>query len=106
MTVTRGTTNTNDRGSAADRRRRKAWLLAEHGDGVTCPCWYCLGPVTIATIQVDRIIPGALGGTYARANVRPSCGPCNRRAGHALQAAIRARVPRRTLVRLCRLGLL
>lgn len=30
MTATRGTTNTNDRGSAETRRRRRAWLVATY----------------------------------------------------------------------------
>ena len=36
MTVRRGTTNRNDRGSAESRRIRRQWLLDNFGDGTTC----------------------------------------------------------------------
>lgn len=102
----RGTSNTNDRGSAASRRARKAWLLEWYGDGETAPCYSCAVPLEYATLEADRIIPGILGGTYARGNIRPACGPCNRRTGNAVRDAIRRGVPKRTLIRQCRLGLL
>lgn len=86
MTVTRGTTNRNDRGSASDRRARKAWLIAFFGDGITAQCSYCRVRVTLATITVDRYpIPGCQGGTYARDNIRPACGPCNSSYGGRLR---------------------
>lgn len=85
----RGTTNTNTRGSAEDRRRRRAWLLrtfdldlgpevarcalAIHPD--------CHGTVTDATMQVDRIVSGLHGGRYVRGNIRPACPPCNHQRG-------------------------
>lgn len=62
------------RGKAADRRRRRVWLLAMFGDHTTCPCTHCGRPLTIETLEVDRIVPG---GSYARHNIQPSCGPCN-----------------------------
>lgn len=67
----------------------------------TCRCYRCgallhgdhdgdpdagLPPVA-ATVTVDRIKPG---GTYARGNIRPACGPCNEKTGGALGAARRA----------------
>lgn len=102
----RGSSNTNDRGSAADRRRRKVFLLEWFGDGESAPCYSCAESLTFETIQADRIVPGVLGGTYARGNIRPACGPCNRRTGNAVRDAIRRGVPKRTLIRLCRLGAL
>ncbi len=90
----RGTTNTNARGSASNRRTRKQWLLDTWGDGVSAPCRLtcsprCEGLVTIVTISVDRIIPGTLGGTYNRGNIRPSCLPCNVMAGIRLRDDLR-----------------
>jgi hypothetical protein len=36
-------------------------------------------------LTIDRIIPGCAGGTYARNNIRPACGPCNSETGGALR---------------------
>jgi hypothetical protein len=79
MTVTRGTSNTNARGSSEDRRRRRRFLLETFGDGTTAPCSFdgCTILLTFETITVDRVIPGALGGRYTRDNIRPACGPHN-----------------------------
>lgn len=66
------------RGKAKDRRRRKTWMLAMYGDGITCPCVHCGTSLTFETMQQDRIIPG---GPYRRDNVQPSCEPCNKRRG-------------------------
>ena len=66
------------RGKAADRRRRKRWLLAMFGDGTAAPCTHCGGSLSFATIEADRIIPG---GSYARHNIQPACRPCNVRRG-------------------------
>src|SRR6478752_2743274 len=90
----RGTTNRNARGGAADRRARKQWLLDTFGDGTSAECALqfdarCLGRVTLATIQVDRVDPGCHGGGYARSNIRPACGPCNSRHGTAIREARR-----------------
>lgn len=72
-------TNTNDRGSTTDRRRRKTWLLETFGDGTTAPCSFECGEVlTWDTLTVDRYpIAGADGGTYKRDNIRPACRKCN-----------------------------
>lgn len=86
----RGTSNTNSRGSAADRRGRKQWLLDTFGDGVQATCTYCPAVLTLATITVDRIVPGILGGRYVRGNIRPACLPCNSRQGAVLARALRA----------------
>jgi hypothetical protein len=62
------------RGSAADRRARKAWMLRTWGNGETCPCVFCGRAVNFETVEADRIIPG---GSYRRDNVQPACKPCN-----------------------------
>lgn len=84
----RGTTNGNARGSARQRRERKAWLLAAFGDGATAPCAFGCGAVlTLDTVTVDRFpVPGCQGGTYRRDNIRPACGPCNSRHGAPLRS--------------------
>ncbi len=46
-----------------------------------CRCYRCGTLMTEDEVTVDRIIPGALGGTYARTNIRPACGPCNSETG-------------------------
>ncbi len=76
--------NANARGNTEDRRRRRAWLLEEFGDGQTAPCYRCAAPLTDLTITVDRIVPGCLGGRYVRGNIRPACGPCNSETGGRL----------------------
>ncbi len=85
----RGTSNGNSSGSAYDRRARKAWLLVTFGDGYTAPCFFCAFEVDWHTLTVDRIIPGILGGTYRRDNIRPACGSCNSIDGNKLRMAIR-----------------
>lgn len=88
----RGTSNTNSRGPAESRRRRKAWLLSEFGDGTTAECQLrvspkCEGTVTFETMTVDRYpIPGCEGGRYVKGNTRPACGPCNASDGGMLSA--------------------
>lgn len=79
MTARRGTTNRNRRGGAAACRRRRQWLLDTFGDGTTAPCSFgCGATVDIKTLFVDRYPrPGCQGGTYARGNIRPSCGTCS-----------------------------
>ncbi|AHZ95623.1 HNH endonuclease [Mycobacterium phage OkiRoe] len=94
MTVRRGTSNTNDRGSAAARRRRKQWLLDKFGDGTTCTCSTCPTVLTFDTITVDRYpIAGVDGGRYVHGNIRPQCSLCASRQGadmsHARRRAAR-----------------
>lgn len=62
------------RGSSADRKRRKIWMLATWGDGSTCPCVHCGDVLMYETVEADRIIPG---GSYRRDNVQPACRTCN-----------------------------
>ncbi len=87
--VTRGTTNTNVRGSAEARRRRRVWLVQTYGDGQTVECAFpgCNRLLTVETVTVDRYpIPGCQGGSYRRDNIRPACAPCNSRHGGGLRA--------------------
>lgn len=63
------------RGSSADRARRKQWLLDAFGNGLTVRCTHCNKTLDKAKLEADRIIPG---GSYARPNIQPSCGPCNK----------------------------
>lgn len=103
------------RGSAADRRTRKAWLietfranhdfpdfLAENAgrtaihQGINrgfgepaCRCYRCGVLLTIDMLTVDRIVPGCKGGTYRRNNIRPACSPCQTETGNALKAELR-----------------
>ncbi|WP_414637551.1 HNH endonuclease [Amycolatopsis sp.] len=95
VTAKRGTSNRNARGSSTDRRRRRAWLLVRFGDGRKAPCYRCGRLLTERTITVDRVTPGAEGGTYRRDNIRPACGRCNSETGGQLGAA------RRTLALTC-----
>lgn len=71
------------RGSSADRRRRKVWMLFIFGDGEKCPCTHCGRTLTFATAEQDRIMPG---GSYARSNIQPSCRPCNIERGDLTMA--------------------
>lgn len=85
----RGTSNTNVRGNAKQRRARKVWLLATFDTDLgpalarcALRCHRdCTGTVTYETMQVDRIVSGLAGGTYRRDNIQPACGPCNHQKG-------------------------
>jgi hypothetical protein len=87
--------NGGDRGNAAARRSRKGYLLTVWGDGETCPCLFCGFPLTFATVEADRVIPGALGGSYRRENVIPACRSCNARRGDKTVWEFSPRVARR-----------
>jgi hypothetical protein len=121
MTATRGTSNSNARGSSYTRRRRREWLVETYradvdvkplppswqeprngrvrweadtglepmpvprGEGeAACRCYRCGDLLTVETVTVDRIVPGCMGGTYRRNNIRPACGQCNSETGGAL----------------------
>jgi hypothetical protein len=76
------------RGSNADRRRRREWLVSPEagtlhdgvwvafgGNGQFVPCWWgCGRNVDESTVEADRIIAG---GSYRRDNIVPACRPCN-----------------------------
>lgn len=82
--MSRGTTNRNARGNTKDREARRAYLLrvyeSSEGPG-TCRCYRCGKLLYAHHITVDRIIPGARGGTYRRNNIRPACAECNSATG-------------------------
>lgn len=90
----RGTTNGNARGNTRDRAARRKYLLTTWASNVEgrCRCWRCGVLLEESTLTVDRIVPGALGGSYTRDNIRPSCRGCNSETGGAL-GALRARRP-------------
>ena len=64
----------DSRGSAAQRRNSKQWILDTFGDGIHCPCIHCQQELDFTTLERDRIIPG---GPYARWNLQPSDRHCN-----------------------------
>lgn len=105
-TTKRGTTNRNERGNAATRRRRKQRLVDEFGDGETCPCYRCGRALSISMVEADRKVPGILGGTYRWENLRPVCGDCNKITGNAVSKMIRDKVRKPTIIRLHREGLI
>lgn len=73
----------NGRGNAADRARRKRWLLSpasgHHGNGWSVPCHHCGRALITETLEVDRYpLCGHAGGNYRRGNIVPACADCNR----------------------------
>lgn len=86
----RGTSNKNATGSAQDRRVRKQWLLDHWGNGTHVWCYRCPTLLDFITLTVDRVLPGALGGTYRRDNIRPCCMSCNIETGNELRAQLAA----------------
>lgn len=118
--ATRGTSNTNARGSSYERAARRKWLIETYRANVdvfnglwtagfvgtdlngikTCPldegdaacrCYRCGTLLIEETLTVDRIKPGCEGGTYRRDNIRPACGPCNIHTGNQVRDARRKR---------------
>lgn len=91
----RGTSNTNDRGSAASRRARRAWMMVKFADDCGDVRCYRCNLILVNTgswradnyMTVDRILPGIEGGRYVRSNIRPACGHCNSETGQALAQA-------------------
>jgi hypothetical protein len=77
------------RGSNADRRARKLWLLTAYGDGELTTCYRCSVPLDYETVTADRIDPGAFGGRYVRCNLRPACQPCQTETGNELLGKLR-----------------
>jgi hypothetical protein len=89
VSAPRGTSNSNTRGSAAARRKRKQALLDRDGDGATAQCWACSTRVTYATMICDRIVPGIRGGRYVLENLRIHCTTCSGLQAGALSAETR-----------------
>lgn len=87
MASSRGTTSKNAQGLSYDVRARKHFLLttweSDEGPG-TCRCYRCGDLLDWWLLTVDRVVPGCMGGTYRRTNIRPACGPCNWKTGAAL----------------------
>jgi 5-methylcytosine-specific restriction endonuclease McrA len=67
------------RGNSRDRLARKHWMLSHFGDGSTANCYHCGMPLTLETMEADRIIPG---GSYRRDNILPACRRCNASRGN------------------------
>jgi len=70
------------RGSAANRRARRSWLLSPEsgfgGDRKSVPCYHCGTRLTPSMMEVDRFpVCGHDGGSYRRDNIVPSCRGCN-----------------------------
>lgn len=99
----RKSTNANGdggKGNSRDKRARRNYLLSEKagwgGNGETVPCASerhhadCEGLVTYATMNVDRIVPGCLGGRYTRDNIRPTSFACNNMLSHEQKAEVKA----------------
>lgn len=83
-------------GSSYNRRRRKQWLIDTYGNGITVVCFLGIHPrcrkiLTIATVWVDRIVPGCLGGTYQRDNIQPACDRCQMLQGGQIGQSRRGR---------------
>ena len=66
------------RGNSKDRRARRIKLLRVYGNGTQANCIHCGATVEYDTLEVDKIIPGSMGGRYVWANIHVSCKPCNR----------------------------
>jgi hypothetical protein len=86
--TTRGTSNTNDRGSSYDRAARRAHLKRIHDAGHGCVwCFWCGRKVR--KWEVDRWpLCGHAGGRYTRNNIVPACPACNRARGHRCQRGL------------------
>ena len=87
----RGTSNTNARGSASQRRARRAWIVVTFGKDGIVTCYRCDVPLLAEgpdAFDVDRIVPGCRGGRYVRGNIRPVCQPCNIETGNAVRDGV------------------
>lgn len=60
-----------------------AWQTSDHR------CWMCGVTVSIGrggNLHMDHVVPIARGGLHCAENLRPACGPCNRRKGSKTSA--------------------
>lgn len=71
------------------KRKLKKWVLQTYGDGESVPCFLCRKQLNFHTMTLDRIRPGALGGTYCQKNVRPACRKCNMALGKQLESVLK-----------------
>jgi hypothetical protein len=69
------------RGASKDRAASRKKLLAEFGDGETCPCCYCGMKLTDKTVTRDKIYTAREGGRYRHSNLVPACLACNQARG-------------------------
>lgn len=69
------------RGNSRDRHARTGKLLAEFGDGVSCPCVYCGKSLDSSTLTQDKIYTASQGGRYRMDNLLPACLGCNQSRG-------------------------
>jgi hypothetical protein len=65
-------------GKKKRRRRERTWLKDE---GI---CQLCAEQIPYVLATADRILPGAMGGTYAMSNLWTACQPCNQRKADAI----------------------
>lgn len=89
-------TNSNVRGSSRDRLQRKLYLMEAYACDVPghVRCYRCGCLLDFDAVTIDRITPGALGGTYRRNNIRPACSPCQTVTGNQLKAQLQSRPAR------------
>lgn len=87
--ATRGTSNSNDRGSSYSRRRRRDWVMKVFESDVPnhVRCYRCGDLLNDDTLTIDRVKPGCRGGKYYPDNIRPACGKCNSSEGAKLAHA-------------------
>lgn len=97
----RGSSNSNQRGNSSDRRARKKWVLETFGDGKTAPCFLCKWPMHPEQMEIDRIIPDFLGGTYKRDNIRPACPTCNKLAWLEVRQMLTDGIDRDKIIEKC-----
>ena len=67
------------RGNSTDRASSRKRLLAEFGDGETCPCVYCGLVLDDSTVTRDKIYTARQGGKYRQNNLVPACLACNKK---------------------------
>ena len=67
-------------------KNRRAQLCARDGHR----CQYCGADVSaVGAATLDHIIPVSLGGSHENANLRTSCGSCNRQKGDRSEGWLR-----------------
>ncbi len=66
----------------------RLWLKRSKGGVINC--WRCELVMLFDEFEVDRVIPGCRGGTYADDNIEPICSPCNIEFGNLARDGILA----------------
>lgn len=49
------------------------------GNDRTVPCLWCGRRLRYYRLEIDRLVPGEVGGRYVRGNIVPSCTACNKK---------------------------